>query len=270
MHSSFQGFETLLKEVVTAKRLSASKMGKLSEMALQIMEVRTFSPCKTPIFQLTIFSCLFRIIRILGIALQHDTQLVSTLYRTHKSLPATNKVSSLYVFDAISRAARNHANKKRQTVASEKANCATFLLKLEGILDGLFGDMFSLENEIPESKVSCSLQFLCPDYRFFRGIAPFFLVLLLEPPGKLSSISQLPAATMRSSNYAVYTTSHMFYVSLRALARRSSQMILGSPKPANRKKSSSRDSISSGSGLILSSILFQFTFPHFPLQVIVD
>lgn len=222
MHFSLQGFEALLKEVVTAKRLSASKMGKLSELALQIMEVRTFFPCKMPIFQLTTFSfVVFRTIRFLGIVLQHDTQLVSTLYRTHKSLPATNKVSSLYVFDAISRAARNHANKKRQTVASEKANCATFLLKLEGILDGLFGDMFSLENEIPESKVSYSPIFIPPLQVFFRGIAPFFHVLLLDPRGKLSSFPQLPAATMRSSNYAVYTTSHMFYVALRALARRS-------------------------------------------------
>jgi protein NRD1 len=89
-------------------------------------------------------------------AVQNDTQLVSILYRTHKSLPAGAKVSSLYAFDALSRAARSQAIKHGLTgdINSEKGNSATFLLKVEGVLDGLFQDMIVSGN--PESKVSPS------------------------------------------------------------------------------------------------------------------
>lgn len=87
-------------------------------------------------------------------SLQKDTQLVSILYRTHKSLPAAAKVNSLYVFDALARAARHQVNKQGLTgdINSEKGNCATFLLKVEGVLEGLFQDMIMAGS--PESKVS--------------------------------------------------------------------------------------------------------------------
>jgi len=141
-------FESTLKEVVHAKRLSASKMGKLTDIALKSMEVRTaFVPLHNTLITNLLFfrSQLFQ---------QNDTQLVSILYRTHKSLPTTAKVSSLYAFDALSRAARSQANKQGLTgdINSEKGNCATFLLKVEGVLDGLFQDMISAGN--PETKVS--------------------------------------------------------------------------------------------------------------------
>jgi len=115
-----QVFESALKEVVLAKRLSASKMGKLTELAMKAME--------------------------------NDTQLVSILYRTHKTLPTASKVSSLYAFDALSRAARSQVNKHGLTgdINSEKGNCATFLLKVEGVLDGLFNDLISTGS--PETK----------------------------------------------------------------------------------------------------------------------
>ena len=85
---------------------------------------------------------------------QNDTQLVSILYRTHKSLPTPAKVSSLYAFDSLARAARSKVTKHNLTgdVNSEKGNCATFLLKVEGVLDGLFQDM--LTSGSTESKVS--------------------------------------------------------------------------------------------------------------------
>ncbi|KAJ7180754.1 hypothetical protein C8R46DRAFT_1028197 [Mycena filopes] len=113
-------FETALKEVVYAKRLSASKMNTLTEVALKSME--------------------------------NDTQLVSILYRTHKSLRPPAKVSSLYVFDALARAARTQVVKQRLTgdINSVKGNCATFLLKVEGVLEGLVQDMLSVAT--PESK----------------------------------------------------------------------------------------------------------------------
>ena len=80
--------------------------------------------------------------------LQDDTQLVSILYRTHKLLPSAAKVSSLYVFDALSRAARQSANKHGLIgdLNSTTGNAATFLLKVEGVLDGLFRDLVSSSN----------------------------------------------------------------------------------------------------------------------------
>ncbi|KAJ7504290.1 hypothetical protein B0H11DRAFT_510253 [Mycena galericulata] len=113
-------FESALKEVVHAKRLSASKMNNLTDIALRSM--------------------------------QDDTHLVSILYRTHKSLQPAAKVSSLYVFDALARAARSQVVKQGLTgdINSRKGNCATFLLKVEGVLEGLFQDMISAAT--PESK----------------------------------------------------------------------------------------------------------------------
>ncbi|KAL4259314.1 CID domain-containing protein [Pleurotus pulmonarius] len=113
-------FEATLKEIVNAKRVSARKMNNLTEIAMK--------------------------------SLKDDTKLVSILYRTHKTLPPVAKISSLYVFDALSRAARSHANKHPQAndPRSAEGNSATFLLKVEGILEGLFSDMVALEQ--PEAK----------------------------------------------------------------------------------------------------------------------
>ncbi|RDB23605.1 hypothetical protein Hypma_008997 [Hypsizygus marmoreus] len=115
-------FDSTLKEVVQAKRLSASKMTRLTEIALKSME--------------------------------SDTQLVSILYRTHKSLPIAAKVASLYVFDALARAARHQANKQGLTgdINSPQGNCATFLLKVEGVLEGLFQDMITVGSSEAKEK----------------------------------------------------------------------------------------------------------------------
>lgn len=120
--SYLEDFENTLKDVVNAKRLSGSKVSKLTEIAQKSME--------------------------------HDTKLVAILYRTHKSLSSSAKVSSLYVFDALARDARNHATKRGITgdINSRTGNAATFLLKVEGVLDGLFQDMIALDNA--EAKVS--------------------------------------------------------------------------------------------------------------------
>ncbi|PVF92806.1 hypothetical protein CPB86DRAFT_159464 [Serendipita vermifera] len=113
----FKELETLLKDVVSGKRLSASKMTKLQEMAMK--------------------------------SLKHDTKLVSILYRTHKSLPKSQKVSSLYVFDALARAAKHQANKHslpvKEAAAGQPGNAGTFLFKLEGILEGLIEDMIAVD-----------------------------------------------------------------------------------------------------------------------------
>jgi len=78
--------------------------------------------------------------------------MVSMLYRTHKSLQPQFKVPSLYAFDALARAARGHALKHGFTGDAQPGNSATFLLKLEAVLEGLFQDM--MDSGVPEGKVS--------------------------------------------------------------------------------------------------------------------
>jgi protein NRD1 len=73
----------------------------------------------------------------------------------HKSLAPPQKVSSLYVFDALLRAARSQVVKHGITTppdSSGKGNPATFLSKVEGVVDSLFEDMISTGNS--EAKVS--------------------------------------------------------------------------------------------------------------------
>lgn len=123
---------------MTAKRLSASKMNELTKFAMGSMEVRALPATAAHALMV----------------LQSDTQMVSMLYRTHKSLPPASKVSSLYVFDALARAARSHAVKHNVTgdVMASAGNSATFLLKMEGVLDGLVRDMMNL-SDVPETQV---------------------------------------------------------------------------------------------------------------------
>ncbi|KIO24683.1 hypothetical protein M407DRAFT_8809 [Tulasnella calospora MUT 4182] len=104
-------FEKLLKAAVGGKRLSQSKMTALTELALNNFE--------------------------------HDTQMVSILYRTHKGLATEGKVPSLYVFDSLARAARSRATQSRADPKSSIGNAATFLAKIEGVLDGLIQDMIA-------------------------------------------------------------------------------------------------------------------------------
>ncbi|CAE6499364.1 unnamed protein product [Rhizoctonia solani] len=120
--SGLAEFETQLKTVVTSKRLSSSKMAALTELAVENMHL--------------------------------DTQMISLMYRTHKGLPTVNKISSLYVFDSVARAA-HRTKSKRGLVAdlNSTGNAASFLVRLEGMLDGLVEDM--LANGPPEAKEKC-------------------------------------------------------------------------------------------------------------------
>lgn len=76
------------------------------------------------------------------------------MFRTHKNLSIGSKISSLYVFDALARAARDAIDKKKVIAdpTSTTGNCATFLLKLEGILDSFVQDLLATKS--PELKVS--------------------------------------------------------------------------------------------------------------------
>jgi len=95
---------------------------------------------------------------------------VSILYRTHKSLPPSAKVSSLYIFDALCRAARHQAHKQGIVgdINSPTGNCATFLLKVEGVLEGLFQDMIAIGTS--ESKVRYITQIFTQGWLLAGGV----------------------------------------------------------------------------------------------------
>jgi hypothetical protein len=105
--------------------------------------------------------------------------LIAILYKTHKNLHSTCKVSGLYAFDALARAARSYANKHKLPVDSttDKGNCASFLQKMEGVLDGLVKDMLASDND--EAKVCYNFlpHELFPYQQFLLG---FSSVELLE------------------------------------------------------------------------------------------
>ncbi|KAK2463546.1 hypothetical protein APHAL10511_004297 [Amanita phalloides] len=162
--ASLDVFESTLKEVVQARRLSARKMTELTEIALKLME--------------------------------HDTQLVSVLYRTHKNLPPTSKVSSLYVFDALSRAARYQVTKQGLTgsLYSEKGNCATFLLKVEGVLEGLFQDMLTVGSDESKGKSQKILDIWVKGNTFPSTILSR-LTKLFNEPEKVLEVEPTPGST---------------------------------------------------------------------------
>ncbi|KAL0953860.1 hypothetical protein HGRIS_005035 [Hohenbuehelia grisea] len=167
--TALEDFETLLKDVVQAKRLSVSKMTKLTEIALKSMK--------------------------------EDTSLVSILYRTHKSLRPAAKISSLYVFDALSRAARSQVNKHGLAAdsSSGKGNTATFLLKIEGVLEGLFQDMVSLEGAEPKEKTRKILDIWVKGNTFPPSILSR-LKDIIEGIDKEPAISVVPTADPRNNS----------------------------------------------------------------------
>ena len=67
------------------------------------------------------------------------------MFRTHKQLSTTAKISSLYAFDALARCAKDAIDKKKVVAdpTSTTGNCATFLLKLEGILESFVQDLLA-------------------------------------------------------------------------------------------------------------------------------
>lgn len=71
------------------------------------------------------------------------------MFRTHRTLSPAGKVNSLYVFDALARAARSQINKHRLVPPSDpsQGNCATFIVKVEGVLDSLWQDLLSTRDE---------------------------------------------------------------------------------------------------------------------------
>lgn len=160
--SALDEFENILKDVVSAKRLSASKMNKLTEIALK--------------------------------TLNDDAKLVAILYRTHKSLPDSAKVSSLYAFDALARAARSSVTKHGLTadVNPGKGNAATFLLKMEGVLEGLFRDMIAINNAEAKEKTKKVLDIWIKSNTFPSTMLTRLRDMLMDVPKESVVNSTLP------------------------------------------------------------------------------
>ncbi|KAI6130114.1 hypothetical protein EV401DRAFT_2255210 [Pisolithus croceorrhizus] len=160
--SALDEFENVLKDVVNAKRLSASKMNKLTEIALK--------------------------------TLNDDTKLVAILYRTHKSLPDSAKVPSLYAFDALARAARSSVAKHGLTadVNPGKGNAATFLLKMEGVLEGLFRDMIAIDNAEAKEKTKKVLDIWVKSNTFPSTMLTRLRDMLMDVPKESTVNSTLP------------------------------------------------------------------------------
>ncbi|KAI0642246.1 hypothetical protein C8Q79DRAFT_241306 [Trametes meyenii] len=148
--ATIEEFELALKDVVNSKRISQSKMNVLTEVALKCMD--------------------------------NDTQVVSVLYRTHKGLPVNSKGASLYAFDALVRAARNRANKSNLSgdLNSKKGNCATFLLRIETILDGVFRELLTTGSDELKEKAKKILDIWTKQNAFSSDVLSPLYSLLRE------------------------------------------------------------------------------------------
>lgn len=186
VHSSYcdsrqQAFDDLLDQVIFTKRLSSSKMNKLTDMAMALIEVclsffyglhlpaslcLSSSPdwaaakiCLSPLCRRRLTSCLYSFPPP-PYSYKHDSHLVTTLYAKHCSLPdsSPHKIFSLYCFDALSRACRSKVNKGVSAKLKEDAGtCARFLILVEGVLDGLMDNMIGNGGvDWPEGRVSRS------------------------------------------------------------------------------------------------------------------
>lgn len=142
--SSGQDFTVLLKQTVEAKRLSGGKVQEIVQTGVKFLKV-SFSSlvnllypahrCANSDMQLVSFSC----------ASQDDLTLLTTLYKTHKSLPprSSAKISSLYILDSLCRGVYKLKDKDKNKDGDGKtAGLARgFLSKVEGILEGWARDM---------------------------------------------------------------------------------------------------------------------------------
>lgn len=73
-----------------------------------------------------------------------DTEVVTTFYRINSGLPpaSVGRISSLYVFDGIARAARKDADKEREKgKAREGKGMTGLIVKMEGVVDAWVGGM---------------------------------------------------------------------------------------------------------------------------------
>ncbi|GFZ45037.1 hypothetical protein JCM24511_02763 [Saitozyma sp. JCM 24511] len=105
--SDLKSWSSLLETTVLAPRLSGSKVQSLSSSALALS------------------------------ASGQDTELVTIFYKLNGSLPpgGQSRVSSLYVFDAIARAARSAAGKGKGKAGGAATGAGGLVNKMEGVVD---------------------------------------------------------------------------------------------------------------------------------------
>lgn len=112
--ANFKAFTKLLEQTVAAPRLSGSKVQTLTAQSQALT------------------------------AQNLDTDLVTTFYRINAGLPPASigRISSLYVFDAIARAARKDADREKEKGKAREGRGMTGLIsKMEGVVDAWVGGM---------------------------------------------------------------------------------------------------------------------------------
>ena len=153
-----QDFDLAVRTVVAKGKLSPTLVENVVKLAMLNITVR---PLAQTLRQALTTSC----------ALQADAHLVSTLFRANKKATAQNKISALYLLDAVCRDAR--ARLKKQGKQKEKKSdqeqdpvegvdsqgtYSSFLTKVEQILPKFMLDCW--ENGPIEHRVSLKFHFL--------------------------------------------------------------------------------------------------------------
>jgi hypothetical protein len=199
--SSGQDFTVLLKQTVEAKRLSGGKVQEIVQTGVKFLKVsfsslvnlsysiRSPHRCADPHLSLAPCSSVF----------QDDLTLLTTLYKTHKSLPpkSSAKISSLYILDSLCRGVYKLKDKDKNKDGDGKtAGLARgFLSKVEGILEGWARDMC-------EGWSEGRVRRLC-SFSFFGRIGGIVLIIL----SSILVISFSPVIVSRSSSKN--TTHHL-------------------------------------------------------------
>ncbi|KAK4684594.1 hypothetical protein P7C73_g5584, partial [Tremellales sp. Uapishka_1] len=112
--ADLKSFDALLEATIKAPRLSGTKVKELSDQSMRLVA--------------------------------NDHHIVTTFFRLNASLPPAtqSRISSLYVFDAISRAARSAVHKgvgKEVRHERGKGSQAGLLLKMEGVVESWIGGL---------------------------------------------------------------------------------------------------------------------------------
>ncbi|KAK4703686.1 hypothetical protein P7C70_g2533, partial [Phenoliferia sp. Uapishka_3] len=176
--STVQDFDKEVKAVVTKGKLSPSVVQSIIDIAVANISVRMhLFVLLVPGANIILLSLRPRLHTPLNsfplhlppptTGKQSDAHLISTLFRAHKKALAPNKLSSLYLIDAISREARARAKKALKEKGADKTaevevepeegkeakgTPATFLAKVEGVLSKIVLDCW--ENGQKEHRVS--------------------------------------------------------------------------------------------------------------------
>jgi hypothetical protein len=174
---------------VEAKRLSGGKVQEIVQTGVKFLKVsfsslvnlsysiRSPHRCADPHLSLAPCSSVF----------QDDLTLLTTLYKTHKSLPpkSSAKISSLYILDSLCRGVYKLKDKDKNKDGDGKtAGLARgFLSKVEGILEGWARDMCEGWSEGTSSLLVLVFR---PDWRNRADYTLFYSCHLVLPCHRFS------------------------------------------------------------------------------------